>query len=134
MPVGSRTHNHGYDPSCHERMTPNGWRGACMCDCGNYGMPGMWHLDYCQVYGYENSEWKMEPAVTVEQPDMVNAPAHYTVGGIETIDFIEAKKLGYHLANAVKYISRAEHKGKFEEDVSKAIWYLQRVLEYRKSI
>lgn len=66
--------------------------------------------------------------------DMVNRPAHYTVGGIETIDFIEAKKLGYHLANAVKYISRAEHKGKFEEDISKAIWYLQRVLEYRKSI
>lgn len=39
--------------------------------------------------------------------DMVNHPEHYTDGGIETIDFIEAKKLPYHLGNAVKYISRA---------------------------
>lgn len=63
------------------------------------------------------------------QQDMVNSPAHYTVGGIEVIDFIEAKGLGYHLGNAVKYIARAMYKGKFEEDIDKAIWYLQRAKE-----
>ena len=31
----------------------------------------------------------------------VNHPAHYTDGKIEVIDFIEDKKLGFHLGNAV---------------------------------
>jgi hypothetical protein len=61
--------------------------------------------------------------------DMVNSPAHYKVGGIETIDFIEAKNLGYHLGNAVKYISRADHKGRRIEDLEKAKWYLDREIK-----
>jgi DNA-binding CsgD family transcriptional regulator len=61
-----------------------------------------------------------------DEKDMVNSPAHYTVGGIETIDFIEAKDLSYHLGNAVKYISRAPHKGRQIEDLKKARWYLDR--------
>ena len=39
--------------------------------------------------------------------DIVNSPAHYTYGGIETIDFIEAKQLSYHCGNVIKYVSRA---------------------------
>lgn len=60
--------------------------------------------------------------------DNVNHPAHYTDGNIEVIDFIEDKKLGYHLGNAVKYISRAGKKDpdKYIEDLQKAVWYLQR--------
>jgi hypothetical protein len=61
--------------------------------------------------------------------DMVNSPAHYKVGGIETIDFIEAKQLGYHLGNAVKYISRADHKGARIQDLEKAKWYLDREIK-----
>jgi len=61
--------------------------------------------------------------------DMVNSPSHYKVGGIETIDFIEAKNLGYHLGNAVKYISRADHKGRRSEDLEKAKWYLDREIK-----
>lgn len=62
--------------------------------------------------------------------DMVNHPEHYTDGGIETIDFIEAKKLPYHLGNAVKYISRAgkKHPEKTIEDLQKAIWYINRYI------
>ena len=66
---------------------------------------------------------------TPRKPDPVNSPPHYTDGGIETIDFIEAKRLGYHLGNAVKYISRCQFKGDRKTDVRKAIWYLQRYLE-----
>jgi len=58
--------------------------------------------------------------------DFVNHPPHYTTGGIETIDFIEAKKLGYNLGNVVKYITRADHKGSRIEDLRKAKWYLER--------
>ena len=69
-----------------------------------------------------------ELPITMEEPkhDPVNHPAHYKVGGIETIDFIEAKKLGYNLGNVVKYITRADHKGNTYEDLCKARWYLNR--------
>jgi len=60
------------------------------------------------------------------KPDLINHPPHYTTGGIETIDFIEAKKLGYNLGNVVKYITRADHKGNRIEDLQKAKWYLER--------
>lgn len=58
--------------------------------------------------------------------DPVNHPAHYKYGGIETIDFIEAKELGYNLGNVVKYITRSDHKGNRKEDLEKALWYLTR--------
>jgi len=61
--------------------------------------------------------------------DNINHPPHYTTGGIETIDFIEAKQLGYHLGNVVKYITRADHKGNKLEDLKKAQWYLSRAIE-----
>ena len=58
--------------------------------------------------------------------DPVNHPAHYKAGGIETIDFIEAKKLNYNLGNVVKYITRADLKGNRKQDLEKALWYLNR--------
>jgi len=75
-----------------------------------------------------------ESAITMEEPapDLVNHPAHYKTGGIETIDFIEAKELNYNMGNAVKYISRAEHKGNKKQDLAKAIWYLNRELNKTK--
>ena len=68
--------------------------------------------------------------ITMEEPqsDPVNHPAHYKVGGIETIEFIEAKQLNYNMGNAVKYISRADHKGNKKQDLEKAVWYLNREL------
>ena len=60
--------------------------------------------------------------------DKVNSPSHYKVGGIETIDFIEAKQLGYHLGNVIKYISRADHKDDKLENLKKAQWYLNRAV------
>ena len=65
--------------------------------------------------------------------DMVNHPPHYKVGGIETIDYIQAKLTaeefaGYCKGNALKYISRAPHKKDATEDLRKAIWYLDRLV------
>ena len=64
----------------------------------------------------------------VASNDPVNHPAHYTDGKIEVIDFIEDKKLGFHLGNAVKYIARAGKKDptKTVQDLKKARWYLDR--------
>ena len=64
-----------------------------------------------------------------EAVDKVNHPPHYKVGGIETIDFIEAKGLGYHLGNVIKYVTRADHKDNKLEDLRKAQWYLTRAIE-----
>ena len=67
---------------------------------------------------------KQDPRIP--QFDNVNHPSHYKSGGIETIDFIEAKELGYHLGNVIKYVTRAKHKGNELEDLKKAQWYLNR--------
>lgn len=64
-----------------------------------------------------------------EKTSTVYHPPHYNHGNFEVIDVIEDWNLDFHLGNAVKYIARAEHKGKFEEDIKKAIWYLQRRID-----
>ena len=74
--------------------------------------------------GIEMAKLRMEG----DRGDAVNHPAHYKVGGIETIDFIEAKKLNYNIGNVVKYLTRADHKGNRKQDLEKAKWYLEREL------
>lgn len=73
--------------------------------------------------------------------DTVNHPEHYTTGGVETIDFIEAKELGFDLGNVVKYVSRCGHKkskgmtadAKALQDLKKAKWYLEREISLREA-
>lgn len=68
-------------------------------------------------------------------PDPVTHPAHYTSGGIEVIDAIEAWELGFHLGNTVKYVARAGKKdpSKTLEDLRKAKWYLDRKINKMES-
>ena len=64
--------------------------------------------------------------------DQVNHPEHYTAGGIECIDALEAATEGLTgivavcAANAIKYIWRFSRKNG-TEDIDKAIWYLNRL-------
>lgn len=64
--------------------------------------------------------------------ESVNHPDHY--GGkdnpYEAIKVIMAWNLDFCLGNAVKYISRAGKKDpkKEEEDIRKAVWYLEKYL------
>jgi len=78
--------------------------------------------------GLFSSNTSVTPKIRMEgnRADPVNHPAHYKVGGIETIDFIEAKKLNYNIGNVVKYLTRADHKGNRKQDLEKAMWYLNR--------
>lgn len=64
--------------------------------------------------------------------DLINNPPHYTDGGIEVIDFIEAKRLDYHLGSVVAYVSRAGKKDDELADLQKAQWYLNRAIERRQ--
>lgn len=61
--------------------------------------------------------------------DPVNHPSHYTMGKIEVIDAIEDWGLGFHDGNVIKYVARHRHKGKALEDLKKARWYLDRLIE-----
>lgn len=69
--------------------------------------------------------------------DLVNSPDHYTLGGIETLDFIQAKLTkeqyeGYLLGNILKYLARAEYKGKKAQDLEKAQFYTNRLVQLQK--
>ena len=66
--------------------------------------------------------------------DSVNHPPHYTTGGIETLDVIRAKMSsdrfqGYLMGNVLKYLLRCEYKEKRIEDIKKAQFYLNALVE-----
>ena len=86
--------------------------------------------NYEIVFGDEKPDF-LEKELNIPSNDPVNRPSHYTDGKIEVIDFIEDKKLGFCLGNAIKYIARAGKKDptKEREDIKKAIWYLNRYLK-----
>lgn len=77
--------------------------------------------------------------------DQVNSPSHYTHGGIETIDYMEAKSsseefCGHLRLTALKYLSRAglksdasmDLKSKEIQDLEKAAWYLNKLIKTKK--
>jgi hypothetical protein len=70
--------------------------------------------------------------------DNVN-PSHYKQGKVECIDAIEAATINKKgldavcTANVIKYIWRAESKGGIE-DLKKAQWYLNRMIEHHAQI
>lgn len=56
----------------------------------------------------------------------IDKPSYYKGSNFEVIDIIEDFNLGFRLGNAIKYILRCGKKGKREDDLKKAIWYLER--------
>lgn len=74
---------------------------------------------------------KADPEKEANEDNPVNHPFHYTDEKIEIIDYIEDKKLGFCLGNAIKYISLADKKSQNKEieDLQKAIWYIERRIE-----
>jgi len=84
--------------------------------------------------GYANHLKARHPSVVdsvgegepIPRDNDVSHPSHYNFGSFEVIDVIEDWELDFHLANAIKYIARAKHKGNFVKDLKKAVWYVQR--------
>ena len=85
---------------------------------------------------YKSHESFSEPDFE-EEIDMVNHPDHYMVGGIEALAVIEAKLggptnemyRGYLMGNVMKYLMRSPYNGKREEDLKKAQFYLDGLVE-----
>ena len=68
-------------------------------------------------------------SIVEEAPEeKVNHPAYYNTGSIEVIDAIDDWGLDFSAGNVVKYVVRAAHKNNQQEDLEKAMWYIQRLL------
>lgn len=89
---------------------------------GEVGVPG-------SLREYEKQLEDFEKSVKA-----VNHPSHYNCGNIETIEAIDdwGWTVGFCAGNAIKYVSRHEHKGKPIEDLEKAAWYINHLIEYYK--
>jgi hypothetical protein len=79
--------------------------------------------DYHTVYGSDGKD-----------VELVDSPAHYNVGSIEAIDAIESsmnfdETVGYLKGSALKYLFRYRYKGRSLEDLKKARWYLNRLID-----
>lgn len=83
---------------------------------------------------FNDKKKEIDGAKAYGMDDRVNNPKHYTVGGIETIDYIKAKLtpeeyVGYLKGNIIKYTSRSGHKDDALEDHRKAGWYNNKLIE-----
>lgn len=90
--------------------------------CGYLALP---KSSFCEVH--------RPPVINIantSQKDTIN-PDHYKTGGIEVIDFMQAKLTkeqfeGFLVGNALKYLSRYQHKNGIE-DIKKAEWYVTKL-------
>ena len=67
--------------------------------------------------------------------EKVNHPDHYNSGQYEVVDVIDDAGFGegFCLGNALKYILRARHKENYLEDLKKAKWYLEYLIQRREN-
>lgn len=106
---------------CKDGVCPVPWETKTVVD-DNY-------LTTAQIPNFDFITIDGRPKV---KEDTVNHPSHYTDGGIETIEAIEAQLSteeyeGYLRGNCVKYLWRWRHKGGVE-DLKKCKWYLDRLI------
>lgn len=84
---------------------------------------------------YASADKFKEVRNDLENQDMVNHPQHYRTGKIECIDCISAivdrydGEQAYDAGQVVKYLYRAPTKMNFMQDLHKAQWYLNRLIE-----
>lgn len=63
----------------------------------------------------------------------VHHPKHYNANpsGVECITVVE--HMSFNVGNAMKYLWRADEKGRPIEDLEKARWYIEREIAKRKA-
>ena len=74
---------------------------------------------------------------STNEPDMVNQPPHYTQGGVECIDAIQAAVTGkspyeaWLTGQIIKYVWRYNFKNG-KQDLEKAEFYLKRLIDIQE--
>lgn len=90
--------------------------------------------DKAAVIEFENDMlWLLKDTQKEQPTDAIN-PNHYKIGGIETIDYMKAKSTteefrGHLRLTALKYLSRYGQKDDELQELQKAKWYLDRLIE-----
>lgn len=115
------------------------------CDCLN--SDGILHCGKCPLYEfpenncYQGGDANIDRNYAVlfgdspnKDNDPVNRPSHYTAGGIECLDAIAASMTpteyaGFLKGQVLKYVWRYRLKGKPAEDLKKARFYLDRLIQ-----
>jgi hypothetical protein len=64
----------------------------------------------------------------MKKNDVINSPSHYTQGGIQPIDYIEANNMDFLEGCIIKYITRYKYKNGLQ-DLKKAKNYLDRLID-----
>ena len=64
----------------------------------------------------------------MKKNDVINAPSHYTQGGIQPIDYIEVNNMDFLEGCIIKYITRYKYKNGLQ-DLKKAKNYLDRLID-----
>ena len=99
--------------------------------------------DLGKTRDYPNALFEVVPTDEMTKPnindilDNVEHPSHYCRGGIECIDAIEASLgkdefTGFLRGNIIKYVWRYKDKNGLE-DLKKAQWYLNKLIEVVKN-
>ena len=99
--------------------------------------------DFGKICSYTNALFEVVTEDEMTKPnindilDNVEHPSHYCRGGIECIDAIEASLgkdefTGFLRGNIIKYIWRYKDKNGLE-DLKKAQWYLNKLIEVVKN-
>ena len=91
----------------------------------DYATPEEWNTVAAKLYHPSDAPQESCP---VERPD------HYNTGAIEAIEAIKASMpseqyFGYLKGNVMKYLWRYDYKEKPVEDLRKADWYLNRLID-----
>lgn len=92
------------------------------------------NIPVCKMVNELKSNADTEETMSSKQDnDPVNHPSHYTQGGKEVIDIIQEvcsidEFVGYCKGNILKYLARRNFKGFYKQDLQKADWYLDYLL------
>lgn len=89
-------------------------------------------INHPEVRGAYEWTWDGDSLGVADDP--VNDPKHYGQGTIEAIEYIEdfltqEEYIGFLRGNVAKYMHRFRYKGKSLEDLKKARWYLNRLID-----
>lgn len=108
--------------------------GSFVCFSDWEDNPNAIDKNYEIIFG--NASETNEDKAESKTEDMVNHPSHYTSGGVECIDAITAALSKYDdpvdawlVGQVIKYLWRAPLKSKYDEDIKKAQFYLNRLVE-----
>ena len=77
-----------------------------------------------EEYFKESLDQNTDRAQLAKLTERVNHPSHYNQGKYEVIDVIRDWGLDFTEGNVVKYLARSKYKENRIEDLKKARWYL----------